>query len=120
MAPAILGVLLRARAVENLVEQGVFGCDVAVQQGPGKRVLVFEMIEKGLTYDDVLLIPNYNHYESRKVVRFQSQPHIDAPQPALPSLLDHVDILVELVQTHAYARGKALGHGVVAGDNQTA
>ncbi len=53
------------------------------------------MIQKGVTFDDILLIPAYNHYESRRIVDISVQDKSEKLQLDLPVLTSNMDTVTE-------------------------
>lgn len=53
------------------------------------------MIEHSFTFDDILLIPNYNHYESRRMVNISSLDRTGKLKLDLPILTANMDTVTE-------------------------
>lgn len=53
------------------------------------------MNHSALTYDDVLLVPAYNHHESRRVVRVQSTDRLGKLHLSLPVMSSNMDTITE-------------------------
>jgi IMP dehydrogenase len=52
-------------------------------------------MKEALTYDDVLLVPSYNHYESRRVVDISVQDRSGKLSLALPVMTSNMDTITE-------------------------
>jgi IMP dehydrogenase len=68
-------------------------------------------LEKSLTYDDVLLVPGYNHYESRRVVDISSEDKTGRLKLELPVMSSNMDTITE--SKMANFMGEAGGIGVL-------
>ena len=53
------------------------------------------MPTEAITYDDVLLVPSYNHWESRKVVDTSMTDRTGKLQLALPVMTSNMDTITE-------------------------
>ncbi|PWT89576.1 MAG: guanosine monophosphate reductase [Acidobacteria bacterium] len=58
------------------------------------------MTQQGLTFDDVLLIPSYNHYESRRVVDTSVTDRLGKLTLALPVMTSNMDTITENEMAH--------------------
>ena len=52
-------------------------------------------VNKALAFDDVLLIPNYNHYESRRMVDISKKAKLCELKLALPVMTSNMDTITE-------------------------
>jgi IMP dehydrogenase len=67
------------------------------------------MERTALTYDDVLLIPSYNHYESRRVVDTSMKDRSGTLQLGLPVLTSNMDTVTEHEMANFIARHGGAG-----------
>ncbi|NIQ90951.1 MAG: IMP dehydrogenase, partial [Deltaproteobacteria bacterium] len=52
-------------------------------------------MNEAITYDDVLLVPSYNHWESRKVVDISVQDRTEKLTLKLPLMTANMDTITE-------------------------
>ena len=53
------------------------------------------MTDQAITFDDVLLIPSYNHHESRRVVQTSSMDRLGKLTLELPVISSNMDTITE-------------------------
>jgi len=50
---------------------------------------------KAFTYDDILMVPSYNHWESRKIVDISMKCKMGKLTPDVPLLTSNMDTITE-------------------------
>jgi len=67
------------------------------------------MTEKAITFDDVLLIPSYNHHESRRVVKTSSTDRTGKLTLDLPVISSNMDTVTESTMANFMSSKGAMG-----------
>ena len=67
------------------------------------------MSEQAITYDDVLLVPSYNHHESRRVVSTASTDRLDKLTLELPVISANMDTITESTMANFMTSKGAMG-----------
>lgn len=64
---------------------------------------------KAITYDDVLLVPNYNHHESRRLVDISSTDRMEKLRLELPVMTANMDAVTESVMANFIGEKGGIG-----------
>jgi IMP dehydrogenase len=67
------------------------------------------MTEQAITFDDILLVPSYNHHESRRVVDTTSIDRLDKLRLALPVISSNMDTITESAMANFMSSKGAMG-----------
>ena len=67
------------------------------------------MNNQAITYDDVLLIPAYNHHESRRIVDISMHDRLDKLSLDLPVMSSNMDTITESAMANFMASKGAIG-----------
>ena len=67
------------------------------------------MTDQAITFDDVLLVPSYNHHESRRVVDTSSSDRLGKLTLELPVISANMDTITESTMANFMASKGAMG-----------
>jgi len=67
------------------------------------------MTEQAITFDDVLMVPSYNHHESRRVVETTSMDRLGKLTLNLPVISSNMDTITESPMANFMSSKGAMG-----------